>query len=189
MYHPRKAGRTRPGKGRYLALRSSSMLMPAMVVFELLIGIVMLVGLAGTIVPILPGLPLIVGAGFAWAFFGDAGVVGWVVAVIIAAIGTVGWVIGTALPARRTAATGVPRWVLVVTAAGVVVGFFVIPVVGALVGGPIALFLAEVVRIRDLKEAWRSTVEALKGIGLGMAVHALAAVLMVAVWGAAVLVW
>lgn len=155
--------------------------------FEFLVGVAMLVGLAGTILPVLPGLGLIMAAGVVWAVGGGAGWVGWVVAVGVVAIGTAAMLGAAALPARRSAAAGAPRWVLFVGALGIVVGFFVIPVVGALVGGPIAILLAEVLRLRELRPAWRSTVEALKGVGIGIGLQLAAGVVMIGVWAIAVL--
>jgi uncharacterized protein YqgC (DUF456 family) len=156
--------------------------------FEVLIAVAMLVGLAGTVLPMLPGLMLIMGAAVVWAVGGDAGVLGWGVAVVIVGIGAAG-IAGTYIvPARRTSAAGVPGWVLLVGAAGVVAGFFLIPVAGALVGGPIAILAAEFVRLRDLGKAWRSTEEALKGVGIGIGIQLAAGVVMVGLWLVAVLV-
>ena len=72
-------------------------------------------------------------------------------------------------------------------AVGAVIGFFVVPVVGALLGGPTGIFVAELARVRDPSRAWASTLEALKGIGLGIVVQFVAGVAMIAVWVVAVL--
>lgn len=151
-------------------------------VLEAVVLLVMLGGLVGVLIPVLPGLPLIVAGGLLWALAGDAGATGWVIAAVMAAVGIAGMVIATVLPARRGLAAGVPGWVLATAAVGVVIGFFVIPVVGALVGGPVALFVVEWLRLRDLHDAWRSTKEALKGIGLGILVQLVAGVGMIAIW-------
>lgn len=136
----------------------------------------------------LPGLMLIMGAAVVWAVWGDAGVLGWAVAVVIVGIGAAGIAANYIVPARRTSAAGAPGWVLLVGAAGVVAGFFLIPVAGALVGGPIAILAAEFVRLRDLGKAWRSTGEALKGVGIGIGIQLAAGVVMVGLWLVAVLV-
>lgn len=153
---------------------------------EILVGLAMLVGLVGVLIPILPGLPLIALAAFAWALLGEVGGVGWLVAVVVLGIGVVGLVVANTLPAKRSLESGVPPWVLGVAAVGVVVGFFVIPVVGALVGGPVALFLAEIARHRRLGPAWASTRQALVAIGIGIGVQLGAGVAMIAVWAAGV---
>lgn len=149
-------------------------------------GAVMLLGLVGTILPFLPGIPLIIAAALVWAAVTGAGAGGWVAVAIVILIGLAGMLVGTLIPARTTAAAGAPRWVLGVGALGVVVGFFAIPVVGALVGGPAAVFLAELVRLRDGTQATRATWAALQGMGLGIAIQFSAAVAMIAVWAVAV---
>lgn len=153
---------------------------------EILVALAMLAGLVGVLVPIFPGLPLIAGAALLWVVLGDAGAVGWLVVAAIATIGVAGIVIAGILPAKRGLEAGVPGWVLGVAAVGVVVGFFVIPVVGALAGGPIALFVAELVRRRDLRAAWGSSREALLAIGVGIGIQLGAGVAMIAVWLAGV---
>jgi uncharacterized protein YqgC (DUF456 family) len=72
--------------------------------------------------------------------------------------------------------------VLTAGALGAVVGFFVVPVVGALLGGPAGIFVAELARVREPSRAWASTLEALKGVGLGIVVQFVAGVAMIAVW-------
>ena len=73
-------------------------------------------------------------------------------------------------------------------AVGAVVGFFVIPVVGLVVGGVAAVYLAELARLQDFGLAWGSTWAVLRGIGIGMLVELTAALLMVGVWALGVLV-
>jgi uncharacterized protein YqgC (DUF456 family) len=72
--------------------------------------------------------------------------------------------------------------VLAAGAVGMVVGFFVIPVLGVVVGGPAGIFLAELLRVRDLRIAARTTGETLKGFGLAVAAQLAVGVIMVAVW-------
>ena len=51
------------------------------------------------------------------------------------------------------------------------IGFFVIPVVGALIGGPVGIFVAELARHRDPSVAWRSTWDVIKSMGMGIAIQ------------------
>ena len=69
---------------------------------EIVLGLVMLVGLVGVIVPVLPGLLLVIAAGVLWAI-DRGGAMAWSVAIVMAAIGIVGMVASSVLPARRTA--------------------------------------------------------------------------------------
>jgi len=149
---------------------------------EIIVALVMLAGIVGTIVPYFPGILLILAGALGWAILGDAGRAGWASFGVLALIGVSGMVLSTLLSVRMTAGRGAPRWILGVGLLGVVVGFFVIPVVGALIGGPIAILLAEFYRVRDLGRAWALTVRALKGVGLGILVEFATAVILIAIW-------
>jgi len=153
---------------------------------EAVLGIVMLAGLVGVVVPVFPGLIVVIGAGFVWALQRGGGA--WAVFAIIAAVGIAGIVASNVLPARRASAAGAPAWVVAAGAVGLVVGFFVVPVIGALIGFPAGVFVAELVRHRRPGPAWRATWDALKGVGLGIAMQLTAGVVMIGVWVSAVLV-
>ena len=149
---------------------------------EIVALIAMVVGLVGVIVPVLPGLLLILGAGIVWAIAQDVGGIGWAVVVAMGVLAAVGTVAPYRLSGRRASDTGVPGWVLFAGAVGAVIGFFVIPVVGALIGGPAGIFVAELLRHRSPPVAWRSTVEAMKGIGIGVLIQFGMGVAMIGVW-------
>ena len=142
--------------------------------------LVMLVGLVGVVVPVLPGLLLIWGAGVVWAWVGG-GPGHWAVAAVLTLLLVVGTVAKYVLPARSATGAGAPRRTLLVGMLGALVGFFVIPVVGGVAG----VYLAEHARLGNAGVAWRSTRAVLVGVGIGMLVELATGVLMVAVWGAA----
>jgi uncharacterized protein YqgC (DUF456 family) len=156
---------------------------------DLLVGLAMLVGLVGVVIPLLPGLPIIMASAVLWAAVSGSGAGGWVVAAIVIVIAVAGMVAGTVLPARRAAVGGATWWVLAMGAAGLVVGAIVIPVVGALVGWQVGIFAAEWLRTRQLTSAWRTTRSTLVGQGLGIAVQLAAGVSAVAVWATAAWRW
>lgn len=155
---------------------------------EVLVGVVMVVGLVGVVVPVLPGLLLSFLAVVAWALLDGGGWVRWLTVVVVGAVALGGYVLGTVLPSRQTAQAGVPDWVVLAGAVGMVVGFFTIPVVGIVVGGVLGVWLAELVRTRDAGRAWRVTWATLKGFGLGAAAQFAAGLAMIAVWLTGVLV-
>jgi uncharacterized protein len=152
---------------------------------EIVLGLVMLVGLVGVFVPVLPGLLLVIGAAVVWAI-DRGGATAWSVAAVMSAIGVAGIVASSVLPARRTSSAGAPPWVVVAGIVGLVIGFFAVPVIGALIGFPAGVFVAELVRHRHPAPAWRATWEALKSVGLGIAIQLGAGVAMIAIWAVAV---
>jgi uncharacterized protein YqgC (DUF456 family) len=153
---------------------------------EVLLGLVMIVGLVGVVVPVLPGLLLIAGAAVAWAL-ADPRPARWVIAITLVALAAVATAAATILPARRAMVAGAPRSSLVVGAAGMVLGFFLVPVVGALLGFPGGIFVAERIRLQDGRAARVTTIAILRGIGIGIGIQLVAGVGMIAIWVAAVL--
>lgn len=153
---------------------------------ELLVAIVMVVGLVGVVVPVLPGLVLVWGAGVAWVFLDGGGAARIAVGVLLTVLLALGLVAKYALPARHIGSSGAPRSTLLLGALGATVGFFVIPVVGLVVGGVGAVFLAELGRLRDPRQAWRATWVVLRAVGLGMLIELTTGVVMLGTWTAAV---
>ncbi len=151
-------------------------------VTEVLVGLVMLVGLVGILLPVLPGLLLIWATTLAWVFLDGGGPVRITVAVLVTGLAVAGTAAKYLLPARSAGAAGAPRSTQLIGALCAVVGFFVIPVVGLIVGGVGGIFLAELARLSDPQAAWRSTRAVLVGVGIGALVELLAGVLMVLVW-------
>lgn len=154
---------------------------------ETLVLLVMLIGVAGTVVPLLPGLALIWGAGVFWAFADGGGLARILVAVVLTALLAVGTGTKYVLPARSAGSAGAPRRTLLLGLIGAVVGFFVIPVVGAVVGGVGAVYLAELSRLERADLAWTSTRAVLVGVGIGVLVEIATGLVMVGVWLVAVL--
>jgi uncharacterized protein YqgC (DUF456 family) len=146
-----------------------------------LIGLVMAIGLVGVVVPVIPGLLLVAAAGLGWAILAD-GAGPWIVFGVMAAVLAVGTVAKYVLPSRTLRQAGAPASTLVLGAVGGIVGFFVIPVIGLLVGAVAGIYLGEARRLSDSRAAGRSTLATLKAIGIGLLIELLAGVLAVAIW-------
>lgn len=149
----------------------------------LVCGLVVVVGLFGIVVPILPGTILVALGIAVWATE-DGSTGAWVTLGAAGACLVVGAVVKYAVPGRRLKAT-VPTRTLVVGGLCAVVGFFVIPVVGALVGFPLGIYLAERVRVGG-DGAWPSTRAALRAVGASILIELAAAVLAISIWVAGV---
>lgn len=147
----------------------------------LLIGLAMAIGLIGVLIPVIPGLLLIGGAGLAWALLAD-GSGPWIVFGVMVAVLLVGTVAKYVLPSRSLRQAGAPNSTLLLGALGGIIGFFVIPVIGLIVGAVAGIFAGELRRLADSKAAGRSTLATLKAIGIGMVIELLAGVVAVAIW-------
>lgn len=147
-----------------------------------LVALVMLVGLVGVVVPVLPGTALVLAAGVAWALLvEDDGAVRWVVLLVMTALFAAGVVLKYLLPGRRLAGD-LPRSTLLLATAGAVVGFFLLPPLGLLLGGIVGTYVAEARRVGFGPQARRSTMRVLRAVGLGVLAELAAGVLMVATW-------
>jgi len=140
------------------------------------------VGILGVIVPVLPGLLLCWGGVLAWALFADAGGGRWAVLTVVTAMAVGATVVKYAWPGRRLKRSGVPNLSLFAGGALGLAGFFVLPVVGVVVGFVLGVLLAERLRLGDWRLAWPSTRQALAAAGLAMLIELTAALGIAAVW-------
>jgi uncharacterized protein YqgC (DUF456 family) len=154
-------------------------------VVDLLVGLAVIVGLVGIVVPVLPGSVLILLAVLVWATEG-ASRTGWIVFAVVTTLLVVGTVAKYALPGRRLTATGVPRRSLVLGGLLGAVGFFVIPVIGLVIGFVLGVYLAEAQRLGG-GGAWPSTRAALSAVGLAILIELAAGLLAAATWFAGAL--
>jgi hypothetical protein len=143
-----------------------------------LLGIV--VGIVGVAVPVLPGLVLCWLSVLAWALFAgpDVGWGRWLVLAVATVWVVIGTVVKYAWPGRRLKDAGIPTRTLVIGVLAGVVGMFVIPVVGLLVGFVLGVWASEWHRFGSPGAAWPSTRQALLGAGLSMLIELTAAMLL-----------
>ncbi|ULE34795.1 DUF456 domain-containing protein [Mycobacterium sp. IDR2000157661] len=146
-----------------------------------LVALVIAVGLVGIVVPLLPGVLLVFAAIAVWAVV-ENNPTAWVTMGVVAALLGAATLIKYLWPMRRMRAARVRTWVLVVGGLLGIIGFFVIPVVGLVLGFVAGVYLAELVDRRDQVLAWTSTKHALKGVALSVGVELVGALLATVVW-------
>lgn len=138
-------------------------------------------GLAGIIVPVLPGLVLVAGGVLVWALE-ESSAGGWVVFGIAVAVLVLGTVVKYALPGKRLREGGVPWITLAFGALLGVIGFFLIPVIGLFLGFLLGVYVAELVRLGGHAAAWPSTLHALRAVGLSILIELASGLIATAVW-------
>ncbi len=153
----------------------------------LLVAVVMAVGLIGTVLPFLPGLGLIWLAAVAYGITTGFGAVGWVCLAVVTVVGAAGIAAGFVLPHRAARHAGAARISIVLGLLGAIVGFFVVPVVGFPLGGALGIYVAEQVRLHDLRAAGRATWATIVGFGVGSLAQLAAGLAMVGCWAVWVL--
>ena len=147
----------------------------------ILVAVAIAVGLAGILVPLLPGTLLVWAAIAVWSFV-EATTAAWVVLGVATALLGAGVLVKYLWPARRMKAADIGGRTMAAGAVLGIIGFFAIPVAGLLVGFVLGVFLAELAQRRDRRRAWASTVHAVKGVALSVGVEFIAALLATAAW-------
>ncbi|OPX06280.1 DUF456 domain-containing protein [Mycobacterium sp. AT1] len=152
----------------------------------LLVAVVIAVGLVGILVPLIPGSILIFGAIAVWAYV-EGTTVAWVTLGVATLVLAAALLVKYLWPMKRMRRADVRTFSLFTGAVLGVVGFFVIPVVGLVVGFVLGVFLAELTLRGNSRLAWASTVHAIKGVALSVGVELAGALVATMVWVAGVL--
>ena len=150
-----------------------------------LVALAIAVGLVGIVVPILPGALLVFAAIAVWAVV-EHTAVSWVTLGVVTALLAASTLIKYLWPMRRMREADVGTRSLLAGAVLGIIGFFVIPVLGLVIGFVLGVYLAELANRRDQRLAWTSTVHALKGVALSVGVELVGALLATVAWVAAV---
>ena len=150
-----------------------------------LVALAIAVGLVGIVVPLLPGTLLVFAAIAVWAVM-ENNVTAWVTLGVVTLLLGAATLIKYMWPMRRMRAADVRTLSLVVGAVLGIIGFFVIPVVGLVIGFVLGVYLAELANRRDQRLAWTSTKHAVKGVALSVGVELAGALLATMAWVAGV---
>lgn len=155
-------------------------------VWQLLaVGLLMLLGLIGVLVPGVPA-QAIVWAATAWWALTDTTGLAWGVLAGATAVLLLSQALRPLLPRRRSASAAPRRTVNIGGTAGIV-GFFVVPVLGAVVGFIGGIYTAERIRLGSHGAARASTRTVMRSIGTSLLVELFACLLVVGGWVSALL--
>jgi uncharacterized protein YqgC (DUF456 family) len=149
-----------------------------------LAGVLMLVGLAGTLLPVLPGIPLMMIGMLIAAWADDFTRIGWVTLVVLGVLMALSFVIEVVAAALGAKHVGASRQAIIGAALGTVLGFslgFVGLVLGPFVGAVIGELLAR----RDGPAALKVGIGAWLGFVLGTVAKLALAFTMLGVFVAA----
>ncbi|MER5882928.1 DUF456 domain-containing protein [Streptomyces sp. NPDC001941] len=152
----------------------------------LMVGLVMLLGLLGVLVPGVPGPWLVWAAMLWWALQVQTGLA-WVLLVASTVLLLVTQVVVWQLPPRRLRGVGVTRRMAVFAGAGALLGFVLVPVVGAVPGYVGGIYGSERLRLGRHGEAVASTRAVMRAVGTSVLVDLFACLLVVGAWAGAVL--
>ncbi|MFE7034920.1 DUF456 domain-containing protein [Streptomyces sp. NPDC057621] len=153
----------------------------------LLVGVVLLLGLSGVLVPGAPGSWLVWAAVLWWAFE-EPRALSWGVLVGATAALLVVQVIRWWLPPRTLRASGATPRMAVYAGVGALLGFFLVPVLGAIPGCLGGVYLAERLRLGSHGDAMTSVRGVMRRGGTSVLVELFACLLIAGAWLGAV-VW
>lgn len=154
------------------------------VLLNLLVLAALVVAAFGIVVPVLPGTILALGALLLWAL-ATGGSAAWVTFAVMAAILAAGQVLKFLLPHRSLTAAGVPSRSILVGGLTGIAGFFLVPVVGLVLGFIGGLLAAEQIRLGAWPDARASTWVAMRATGFSMLIELGALMLAATVWAGA----
>ena len=147
---------------------------------DLVAGVVVLLGLVGIVVPVMPGTLLVAVALLGWAaYVGEPR--GWVLAGLGLVVLAAGAILKYLLAGRHLRGHGVPTSTVVLGGLLGIVGFFVVPVIGLPLGFVAGTYLAELRRVGS-GQAWPATVAALKAVGIALLVELVAGFTAAGLW-------
>jgi hypothetical protein len=147
-----------------------------------LVALAMVVGAVGTVVPLVPGLSLVWGAGLVYGLGQGFGAVGAGAFAVMTVLAVAAGLAGYLVPKRRATGAGASAASVWLGVAAAVVGAFVVPVVGLPLGGVLGIYVGEWLRTSDATAAWRATRATVAGFGIAALVQFGAALAMIAVW-------
>lgn len=180
----------RRGRRRYLGSNPAWQdgRMDAQIIWTIVCGLAIAVGAAGIIIPVLPGSILIGISLLVWALV-QGSTLGWIIFGVGVIFVAAGMASSAVLTSRVMKERSIPGRSVVIGLILGVVGFFLIPVVGLLVGFILGLFLSEFARQKEFKSAGSSSLAALKAMGLGMLAEFGFASLAAGTWVTGVLIY
>ena len=148
---------------------------------DLAVGAACVLGIVGAVVQIVPGLAIVAGAVAVWGVV-TGGAAGWTMFAVALATFVLASVGKYYLAGRRLRAGGVAPRSMLVGGALAVVGFFLIPVVGAVIGFVCGVYLVEGLHHRSASRAWAATRKAIASVGLAILVELFAALALSVAW-------
>lgn len=131
-----------------------------------LAALLVIVGLAGSILPALPGLPLVFAGLFLAAWTGDFAQVGWITLTVLGVLTVCAMVIDLLASLMGTRRVGASKLAVLGAAIGTLVGI-AFGILGLLVGPFAGALIGELLAGRDLDQATRAGLGAWLGFVVG----------------------
>ncbi|MBM4309412.1 MAG: DUF456 domain-containing protein [Deltaproteobacteria bacterium] len=116
-------------------------------------ALLMLAGLAGAVLPVIPGPALVLAGALLYGWYGDFAVITWTALAVLAVLTGLSFVLDYAASIIGARAFGSGRWGIIGSCIGACAGFVVANVAGAVIGMIAGACLFELARGRDLRSS------------------------------------
>ena len=162
--------------------------MPTDLEFWLRVGVetltlfTLIIGTAGLIVPVFPGLVINWVAIFIYGLLSGFGIKGWIIFVLVTILMIIGNVIDNILMGKKALESGA-SWFSIGTgyAASLVVSLIFSPIAG-LVAAPVGVFLVEFIRRKKWREALKVSWSLMVGWGWSIGIRITIGIAMIGLW-------
>ncbi len=151
------------------------------ILWWLLSGLIIIAGLAGTVVPALPGVPLVFLGLFVGAWIGDFQTIGWATIGVLAVLALLSWIVDFVVGAAGARYLGASSRAFWGASIGAVAGIF-FGVVGMLLGPFIGAVLGELSGGSNVVQSGRAGLGAWIGMVVATAVKLAIAFLMIGIF-------
>jgi uncharacterized protein YqgC (DUF456 family) len=148
---------------------------------EIVVALLMLAGLIGSALPIVPGTPLILAGAIVYAVATDFTPIGVGRLIVLTLLSISAMVLAHLASALGVRGAGGSRWAMVGALVGAILGLAVLPV-GLLLGPLLGAIAVELWRTHRLAESVRVGVGAVVGVLAGIVAHVALAFTMVALF-------
>lgn len=138
----------------------------------------LLLGLAGVVLPVLPGSLLLFAGALLVAWAGGFALVGWPTLTVVGLLAVVIWAVDWVAAALGAKATGASRWAVIGASLGLLVGLFFGPP-GLLLGPAVGAILLEYWQDPDFDRALKAGLGTFVGFLLGSVVKVALAFVLV----------
>lgn len=162
--------------------------MPTDLEFWLRVGVetltlfALIVGTAGLIVPVFPGLVINWAVILIYGVISGFGVKGWIIFILVTILMIVGNTIDNIMMGKKARESGA-SWLSIGTGyvASLVASFFFTPIAG-LAAAPVGVYLVEFIRLRKGREALRVAWALMVGWGWSIGIRITIGIVMIGLW-------
>lgn len=147
-----------------------------------LVQIAMLLGLAGSLIPFFPGLFIMWLAGLGFGFVHGWNTLGIVLFVIITILFIISTVADNLMMGAGALKGGARWWSILIALIAGIAGTIIFPPFGGIIAAPVAVFLVELIRLRNAKGALKAFSGMAAGYGLAYFARFGLGLLMMSLW-------